>query len=119
MAEKPYTMVPTGQEVEGVTLLKWTGLQATDTGAPFMFAYQNDRTVRVFGTFGAGGTVLIEGSLETTPTSYDTLDDPNGNALSFSASRTESIQQNVTSIRPRVSAGDANTLLDVYLLLVK
>jgi len=119
MAEKPYTMVPTGQEVEGVTLLKWAGLQEDDTGTPIMFAHQNDRTVHVFGTFGVGGTVLIEGSLEATPTAYATLNDPQGNALSFAAARIESVLENVTNIRPRVSVGDANTLLDVYLLLVK
>jgi hypothetical protein len=119
MAEKPYTMVPTGQEVEGVTLVKWAGMQNTDTGAPFMFVHQNDRTVHVFGTFGTGGTVLIEGSLEVAPTVYATLNDPQGNALSFAAARIESVLENVTNIRPRVSVGDANTLLDVYLLLVK
>lgn len=119
MAEIPYTMVPTGQEVEGTTLLKWAGMQNTDTGTPFKFAHQNDRTVHVFGTFGVGGTVLIEGSLEATPTGYATLNDPQGNALSFAATRIESVLENVTNIRPRVSAGDANTLLDVYLLLAK
>ena len=54
MAEIPYTMVPTGQEVEGTTLLKWAGMQNTDTGTPFKFAHQNDRTVHVFGTFVGG-----------------------------------------------------------------
>ena len=119
MAEKVYIVVPTGQEVEGVTLVKWAGLQNTDTGVPFVCPYQNDRTVHVIGTFGTGGTMLIEGSLEVTPTGYATLNDPQGNALSFAAARIESVLENVTNIRPRVSAGDANTLLDVYLLLVK
>ena len=119
MAEKAFTVIKTGMEVEGITLIKWTGMQDTDTGVPFAFPHQKDRTTQVFGTFGTGGTVLIEGSLEPTPSTYATLNDPQGNALSFAAARIEAVLENVTNIRPRVSAGDANTLLDVYLLLAK
>lgn len=119
MAEKPYAFVLTGRESEGVSLVKWTGLQNTDTGKPFPFPRHTDRSVQVKGTFGAGGVCLIEGDLEHPPTSYATLNDPQGNPLSFSAEKIESVLENATNIRPRVSAGDGTTALDVYMLISK
>lgn len=119
MAEKPYTILVTGRENEGVALLKWAALAQGDTGAPFKFPRHTDRSVHVKGTFGVGGTCVIEGDLEVAPASYATLNDPQGNPLSFSAEKIESILENATNIRPRVSAGDGTTALDVYLLMSK
>jgi hypothetical protein len=119
VAEIPYTNIHVEQEVEGVTLIKWASMGQDDVGTPFIFPHQRDRSVHVLGTFGVGGTVVIEGSLELIPTAYATLNDPQGNALSIQAAKIEAIMENVTNIRPRVSVGDENTLLDVYLLLAR
>lgn len=119
MAEKPYVFVLTGRESEGVSLIKWEGLAVNDTGKPFIFPRHTDRSVHVKGTFGAGGVCVIEGSLEKEPTSYATLNDPQGNPLSISLEKIEAVLENATNFRPRVSAGDGTTLLDVYMLISK
>jgi hypothetical protein len=53
------------------------------------------------------------------PESYCQLNDPQGNPLSFSLEKIEQVLENATNIRPRVSAGDETTSLDVYLLMSK
>ena len=119
MAEIPYAILKTGREGEGVALLKWEGLAEGDTGIPFVFPRHTDRSVHVKGVFGVGGACVIEASLEVTPASYATLNDPQGNPLSFSTEKIESVLENASNIRPRISAGDVNTLLDVYMLMSK
>jgi hypothetical protein len=76
----------------------------------------NDRSVQVTGTFGSGGTLLIEGSNDGGVT-WGTLNDPQGSALSFTSSKIEAIQELTAMIRPRVSAGDGTTALAVYVLV--
>ncbi len=110
-----YTMKDTGR---GATLVSWEGLKQGDTGAPFSLPHQNDRSVHVKGTFGVGGTCIIEGSNELVPATYATLNDPQGNILSITAEKIEVVLENVLGVRPRISAGDGTTVVDVYLLLV-
>lgn len=74
-----------------------------------------DRSVQVFGTFGAGGTVVIEGSNDGGVT-WATLHDPQGNALSFTAVAFRTIDEVSEMIRPRVSAGDGTTALTVAMV---
>lgn len=119
MAEIGYTILVTGQEHRGVGLVRWAGMGNGDVGKPFVFPGHPDRSVHVKGTYGAGGTVVLEGSLEVAPESYCTLNDPQGNPLSFSLEKIEQVLENATNIRPRVSAGDETTSLDVYLLMSK
>ena len=73
-----------------------------------------DRSVQITGTFGTGGTVLIEGSNDGT--NYATLNDPQGVAISKTAAGIFEISQIVKFIRPRVSAGDGTTSITVTLL---
>jgi hypothetical protein len=73
-----------------------------------------DRAAQVTGTFGAGGTVLIEGSIDGT--NYSTLVDPQGVAISKTAAGISEIGQLTKFIRPRVSAGDGTTSISVTLL---
>jgi hypothetical protein len=73
-----------------------------------------DRAVQIRGTFGAGGTVVIEGTIDGT--NYITLTDPQGNAISKTADSIESISEIVKLIRPRVTAGDGTTAISVTLL---
>ena len=115
MAEVDYQL---SHPFPNAALVKWPALANGDTGRPYQHPGHNDRSVDVKGTYGAGGTCIIEGSNEMEPTSYGTLNDPQGNPLSFTVERVEAILENVVSIRPRVSAGDGTTAIDVYLLLV-
>jgi len=93
----------------------WTPLtfSGTDVGLPVAvhYALATDRSVQVHGTFGVGGTVLIEGSNDGT--NWYTLTDPQGNALSVTAAKIEAISEPTVYVRPRVTAGDGTTSLTV------
>ena len=95
----------------------WT-LGNGDDGTPVEAPHYPDKTVQVYGTFGAGGTLLIEGTTATAAAgaTWATLNDPNGNALSITAAKIEAVLENVWLIRPRVSAGDGTTSLTARIL---
>jgi hypothetical protein len=92
----------------------WTGLLNGDSGLPITAATLSNKTVQVVGTFGTGGTVVIEGSNDGT--NYDTLTDPQGNALTFLAAGLKSILENPQYIRPNVTVGDGTTDLSVFIV---
>jgi len=96
----------------------WTGLLNGDTGGPVQLPEFPDRTVQVYGTFGAGGSINIEGSCDKTtetPT-YFILSDPQGNAVTKTAAAAEAIEEAPLLIRPNVTAGDGTTSLTVKLV---
>ena len=100
----------------------WTGLTftSTDSGAPLEMPGSGDRSVQVFGTLGAGGSVRIEGSNKPSPTvdaDYHVLTDPQGNALDITSLKVEQIMELTRWVRPRVNGGDGTTSLEVYLLV--
>ena len=97
--------------------ITWTGLANGDTGEPFTLAQYADRSVQIVGTFGVGGTLVFEGSIDGT--TYNVLSDPQGNDLSFTAGKIEAISELVLKIRPRVSAGDGSTNLTVSMVVRK
>lgn len=96
-------------------LMRWEALANGDDGAPAQFFGAADRTVQVDGVFGAGGAVVLEGSINGTD--YHTLTDPQGNALTFTSARLETVMELVRYIRPRVTNGDGSTALNVTLLM--
>lgn len=117
MATVTYTANHPANPSIGINGYKWETLTTTnDTGSPVQLARMTDRTIQVTGTFGAGGTVVIEGSLDGT--NYYTLNDLQGTALSITAAKIEGVSEVVTYIRPRVTAGDGTTDLDVFLVEV-
>lgn len=95
----------------------WSGLVVGETCEPVAFVGASDRTVQVLGTFGAGGSVSIEGSLQPVPSTYATLTDPQGNALTFTSAKLESISELVSFVRPNITGGDGTTALTVHLLM--
>lgn len=68
----------------------------------------SDRSVQVEGTFAAG-TMTIQGCNEVSPTNWRTLNDPQGNALTFTSERIEQLLENTLYVRPSMSA-HASTL---------
>lgn len=104
--------------VGNVIRVTWTGLTKTtdDDGSALVAPDHAFKDAQVLGTFGAGGTVVLEGSLDG-GTTWATLNDVQGNALSFAAARIERVQETGATIRPRVTAGDGTTALTVVLLL--
>lgn len=98
-------------------VVTWTPMTnaGTDVGSPIEMPGSADRSIQVSGTFGTGGTVLIEGSNDGT--NYVTLNDPQGNALSVTTAKIEQLLELTRYIRPRISAGDGSTSLTVTMLL--
>lgn len=116
MAVVPWQAVSTPVDGRHVKVIKWEGLTASDTGQPFVVANYSDKTVQFLGTFG--GSMLIEGSMDTDPSTavYATLNDPQGNALSsITAAKIENVLEHVYLIRPSAGAGVSD--VDVWLLL--
>lgn len=100
----------------GSTLVTWEGLAQGDDGAPVRLEAYTDKTVQVVGTFGTGGTVVWEGSLDGT--TWGALHDPQGATLSVTDSSCEVVAESPIYIRPRVSAGDGSTALTAMLVAI-
>lgn len=114
MAVRSSTTAFPGQSV----LVTWSGLLNGDTGAPVCLADFPDKSVQVKGTFGAGGSVSMEGSNDG-GTTWAALHDPQGNALAQTAASVELIAEHTLLVRPNVTAGDGTTNLVVMLSGVK
>lgn len=87
----------------------WAAMLNGDVGLPAQFMATGDRTFQVNGTFGVGGTIVLEGSLDGT--NYFTLSDAGGTAISRTAAGLKSVLESPLFIRPRVTAGDGTTNL--------
>lgn len=96
----------------------WAAMANGDDGEPLpidTIAQYLDRTFQIVGTFGTGGTVVIEGTNDGT--NWATLDDPNGVPLSITSAGIYQVIQVTYKMRPRVTAGDGTTSLVVTGLL--
>lgn len=103
----------------GTRIITWGPMANGDVGLPVEMPGRADRSIQVYGTFGAAGNCRVEGSNEpgTAPANYATLVDPQGNALDFTAAKVEQILELTHHIRPRITAGDGTTALTVQLLI--
>jgi len=119
MAVRAYSVI---KDSVNMKVIKWTGLLNTDTGQPYEFASKYpDKSVQVYGTFGASPHCFIEGTNELvdgSPANYQTLNDPSSAALDIVAAKVEQILENTNLIRPRVT-GDGTTSLTVLLCIGK
>jgi hypothetical protein len=96
----------------------WNGLAVNDTGLPFVLSQYADRSAHVTGVFGVGGLVVIEGSNNSTD--YATLNDPQGNPISFNlTNKIEAVSEIVVALRPKVTGGDGSTLVNISMLVRK
>jgi hypothetical protein len=102
---------------KGVHKTTWTGLLLNDDGAGQSSPQLVDRTIQVLGTFGAGGSVSIEGSNDG-GTTWAVLNDSRGegNAMTFTGADVRTLLENPQLIRPRVTAGDGTTNLTVIVV---
>lgn len=113
MAAVTPTVVPS--QTLSLMLVKWLALTTTNNvGTEVDLQDFQDRTVQVTGTFGAGGTVTIKGSNDG-GTTWATLTDPLGNALTFTSAGMKQITELPALIRPDAVNGDGTTSLNVYL----
>jgi len=92
----------------------WTPLENGDTGEVLNNIANRYATVQVGGTFGAGGTIILQGSLDGS--TWVTLQDPANADISFTAAGMVTVRDMVKYIRPSVTAGDGTTALTCILL---
>jgi len=93
----------------------WTPLTTTNTdGAPVGFA-GNAATIQANGTFGVGGTVVLQGSNDGAL--WTTLTDLGGAAISFTAAGLKSVREAPPFMRPFVTGGDGTTSLTLIIAL--
>jgi len=98
-------------------LFTWTGLDLDDSGIPIEIVDYPDRTVTITGTFGATGSLTMQGTNDALPSSnWFALTDPQGNAITKTAAGMEMISEAPRYIRPLVTAGDGTTSLEVKML---
>jgi hypothetical protein len=107
---------------DGVRIIEWAGLLNTDDGEWSVVPFPGDKCVHAYGTFGAGGTVTIQGTNETgAPAQGQTLHDPAAAVLTLTDAAGARLKQCLESpyqIRPVVTAGDGTTSLTVRLCVV-
>jgi len=114
MATKLIEKIPfTSTDLE---IWKWSNLQLNDDGAILEFPRLADRTVQVYGTFGASGHLFIEGTNEILSPTWAPLNDPQGEVLDFATAKIKQILENPLAIRPRVTNGDGTTSLTVVII---
>lgn len=114
MATRQGTGVWTGKRTH-----KWTvsGLLNGDQSSSHSGSRLSDKSVQVLGTFGAGGSVNVEGSNDG-GTTWAVLNDSRGegNALTFTAADVRVINENPDLIRLNVTAGDGTTSLTAIIV---
>lgn len=98
-------------------VVTWTPLANGDSGSPVQFTGSTIRSIQFDGTFGAGGSISLEGSNDGT--TYFVLTDPQGNAITKTAAALEAVQEATRFVRPRVTAGDGTTSLSARLFFRK
>src|SRR3990170_6811827 len=113
MSTKPVFEQYTGR----ILRTTWTGLANGETGLVVDYPEWADRNIQVYGTFGAGGSIKIEGSNNNS--TWATLTDMSGVALVFTAAGIRMVQENVMFVRPVITAGDGTTSLNIVIVARK
>lgn len=108
---KDHTVSPDGS----VQQWTWSTITNGDTGLPVEWIQHADRCVSVTGTFGVGGTVVIQGSNDNT--NWYTLNNAQSVALSLTAAGLKQVVELPRYMRPAVTAGDGATDIDVILIM--
>ena len=104
-----------------VKLYVWEGLADGDTCDWLALGEYSDKTVHVEGTW-ATATLSIEGSNMEGSGTFNILNDPNGNAITKTASDfVEAILENTWKVRPSAISGAnaGTTALNVWLMVKK
>lgn len=104
-----------GSNDGSVSIYTWSPLTTTNTDGAAIGAIQfADRSVQVSGTFGAGGSLSIQGSNDGS--NWFTLNNAQGTAATFTSAGLKQVVELPRYIRPFVSAGDGTTSLTVVMV---
>lgn len=94
----------------------WGPLTTTNVdGSPVGFMGSADKSIQVTGTWGAGGTLVFQGSNDGT--TWFTLNDLQTVALSKTANFLEGVAESTLYVRPLVTAGDGTTSLTAVMVV--
>jgi hypothetical protein len=85
-----------------------------DTSAPIQCPDFADKTVTFTGTFGAGGSVTLQGSNDGT--NYFTLKDPSSTAITKTSAGISAVLEHPLYVRAQVTAGDGTTALVMIIM---
>lgn len=92
----------------------WEAITTTNTaGVGTALPAFPDRSIQVLGNFGTAGAITIQGSNDG-GTTWATLNDLFGNALTFTSAGIKGVAELTAMIRPTLSAGSGAVDLDVY-----
>jgi hypothetical protein len=125
MATINYTIEPlrdkAGAVMAGGFIVEWKGFTGnTDVGQWYKAGNYPIKSIHVWGTLGTTPTWNIQGSNEAgtaDPVDPALLADPNGNDLTGSTEKIETVQENTVWIRPTLSATGGGTNLNVSMLV--
>ena len=108
----------TGPTNDGLIEVVWETLTTTNrTGAGVQLARAPDKTVQVFGVFGASASIAIEGSNDDGTTWFACHDISNA-VIAMVGAGAVLIVENPKLLRPNLSDGDGSTDVDVYIVAV-
>lgn len=97
----------------GTIVATWANMQNGDVGdivTPHTDIY-SDVSFQAIGTFGAGGSVAVEGSNNSTD--YEPLHNAQGVTIALVAPSISTVLEAVAASRPHVTAGDGTTSITV------
>lgn len=114
MATKNATFIDAAGD-GSVLLVTWAALLNGDDGSPAELSAYADRTIQLDGTFGAGGSITVQGSNDNS--NWFALTDPQGVAITKTAAALKTITEVPRYIRPIVTAGDGTTTLNTRLIV--
>lgn len=98
-------------------LVKWEALVTGSLdGRSFAGNEYSDRTVQMIGTFDTS-TVVLQGSNDGT--NWETLTDPQGNAISMTSAGMEAVLEFPRFVRPLMSSAGGSSDVDVLLFMKK
>lgn len=111
------------QDADGrIVTYKWEGFTANgDVGQSIALGLFADRTAHTMGTFGVGGTLTWQGTLDdgSTLATWFTLNDPAMTPLSSTVATGKAVLEATRYIRPACTAGSSTIDIDAHLFLRK
>lgn len=115
-------MATTAKVIEEITtfgddchVVTWTAMANGDDGDPVELSGSTIRSCQVEGTFGSGGSVAFEGSNDGT--NYAALRTTTNAVIAVTADDLQGFPVASRYFRPRVTAGDGTTDLNVTLFV--
>ena len=99
-------------------VVEWTDLTVADaTGFAFQAPAWSEKSIQVYGAFGVGGIVTIEGCNDFSETNWVVLKNGVGNDLTILSAKLETVLENTYAIRPRITGGNGDTKVTVAMVI--